>query len=353
MSFEPVECGETIAGRYRVTQRVASGAMGEVWEGVHIALGHRVALKVLRKESFDREEIVLRFAREALLLARIKNDYVVRVIDFIDASAHGPVIVMELVEGPTLAEVLHEEKLTLAQTVDIAIDMLRGLRAMHASRVVHRDIKPGNVVLRKTHDGTRRATLIDLGVARLMDGVTEGEEIDCSMLEEPFERDEITSDGRVVGTVEYMSPEQILRCHDVTPQCDVYAVGAVLYRIVAGMHPFGDTHGVDLVRMKVSTPVPPLDAGSDAIARRLEAIVARALAFAPNARYGSAAELLRDLEKLRVDMRAPVRKQRRVHRAKVLTRVVIAIAAVCAVGFAACNHGSTEAPQSAQSSSFL
>jgi serine/threonine-protein kinase len=298
MPVHPIRSGAVVARRYRATRRIASGAMGEVWEGVHVELGQRVAIKVLRKESHQCREMVVRFAREACLLARVQSENVVRVIDYVERGRHGPVLVMELLEGPSFAELVHAERVSVEDTVDVAIDVLRGLQAMHAARVIHRDVKPGNVVLRHTHDGKRRAVIIDLGVGRLAQADEDG-------TIEMLDGDKLTTADRVVGTLEYMAPEQITDCQSSTVSVDVYAVGALMYRAVAGAHPFGDKHGLDLVRVKIRRPTPPLHTGRvDRVARRFEQIVARALAFSAKDRY-KADELLADLEQLRRAMQSP------------------------------------------------
>jgi serine/threonine protein kinase len=336
---QPVRSGSVVARRYRATRRIASGAMGEVWEGMHVELGQRVAIKVLRREALECREMVVRFTREAFLLARIQSEHVVRVLDYVDRSRHGPVLVMELLEGPSFADVVQREHVSVEDAVDVAIDVLRGLQAMHAARVIHRDVKPGNVVLRETHDGKRRAVLIDLGVGRLADDDRGGE---------------LTSSDRVVGTLEYMAPEQILDCQNADAAVDVYAVGAMLFRAVAGVHPFGDKRGVELVREKIHRPVPPLRTGrNDAIGRKFEAIVQRAIAFSPSDRYRTADELLGALERLREDIRAvplvpplsPLRTARAQRR-----KVAIALAAAGAALFAACSTeyvGARAAPHDA------
>ena len=340
MEARPVRSGSVIARRYRAVRKIASGAMGEVWEAVHVELAHRVAVKVLRADALESREILVRFAREAFLLAHVQSEHVVRVIDFAPRGRHGPALVMELVEGPTFADRLHEGGVSLAESVDVAIDVLHGLRAMHEARVIHRDVKPGNVILRKLHDGRTRAVLIDLGVGRMLEPVCDDGDVAMD------ERAEVTSADRVVGTIEYMAPEQIVSCQTAGPLVDVYAVGAMLWRAVAGEHPFGDKHGADLIQEKVRTPVPRLRSGRrDSIGRRLENVVERAVAFSMRDRYQSADAMLDALESLRsamrdeaigleesaediVTVRAPrVRSRRR--------KALIAIAAVCATALAA------------------
>jgi len=346
MVAQPVSSGSVVARRYRATRRIAAGAMGEVWEGVHVELGHRVALKVLRKEALACREMVRRFEREAFLLARVQSEHVVRVIDFVSRGRHGPVLVMELVEGPTFADVLHHERPSLEQIVSVAIDVLRGLRAMHASDVIHRDVKPGNVVLRPGLDGTRRAVLVDLGVGRLREEDVCDDNGDVPVVL----ADEITTADRVVGTLEYMPPEQILSSQTAEATVDIYAVGAMIWRAIAGEHPFPDKHGLELVREKVKTRVPRVRCPRhDAAGRRLEAIVARAMEFKPVDRWPNDDAMIDALEEVRAELRArpaagtepdpeEVATSGRVARRRarsIRRKALLAVAAACATAVAA------------------
>jgi serine/threonine protein kinase len=362
MQVQPVGIGSIVARRYRATRRIATGAMGEVWEGVHVELGHRVALKVLRKEALGCREMVRRFQREAFLLARIQSEHVVRVIDWVGNGRHGPVLVMELVEGPTFSHQLHHESPTLDEIVHVAIDVLHGLRAMHAANVIHRDVKPGNVVLRRLPDGSRRAVLVDLGVGRL------GEET-YDLFEDddvpPILGEEITRADRVVGTLEYMPPEQILSSQNVDATVDVYAVGAMLFRAVSGSHPFGDKRGLELLREKVHKRMPPLKTGRrDAVGKKLEAIVARAVEFKAAHRFPTADAMLLELESLAAQMRsaratlaeiddadakkaAPPRSRTR-HR-----KAVVALVAACAMVVGACSTDVGWSPTVARAAAVL
>ncbi len=265
--------GTVVAGRYRLERLLASGAMGEVWQGVHIDLRMPVAVKAPRREMLADQEVVARFSREAALLARVHDEHVVRVLDFVTDAHLGPVLVTELLEGPSLSEVLASRpRFTVEEAVDLAIDLVTGLRQLHQVRVIHRDVKPGNIIMKPTGKGAR-AVLIDLGVSRL--------EPDGELVEDPA-FNEITTADRAVGTFEYMAPEQILGSRSVTAAADLYAVGAILFRAVSGGHVFGNLQGVDLLRRKLAAPAPPLATGrSDRVARGLEEIVDRALAMAP------------------------------------------------------------------------
>jgi eukaryotic-like serine/threonine-protein kinase len=289
---QPLARRNLIDGRFRVERKIASGAMGEVWAGEHVRLKLRVALKVLRREALLDDELTVRFAREAVLLGRIHSDHVARVIDFVEDPKHGPVLVMEFVDGPSLAEVLRTRRLTVEEAVELGIDLANALRALHGARVVHRDVKPSNIIVRPLPDGGTRAVFVDLGVSRHL---RDAEEVEDELLTE------ITAVDRALGTIEYMAPEQILSSRLVTAAADIYALGTVLFRAVVGRNVYGDVHGMDLARLKISnTPPPRLPTGrTDDVALGLEAAVARALACLPADRYGSADELLADLLLLR------------------------------------------------------
>ncbi len=345
-----ISSGEIVGRRYRATRRIATGAMGEVWEAVHAKLGHRVALKVLRKETHTSPEILKRFTREAFLLARVESEHVVRIVDFIERSKHGPVLVMEMIDGESLADVASRGDLTVEESVDVSIDVLRGLEAIHAKKVIHRDVKPGNIMLRSVGDGHRRAVLVDFGVGRLLDETL----ADDGEVSFPAAGDEVTSADRVVGTVEYMAPEQIVSCQTAETSVDLYAVGAVIYRIVSGHHPF-DARGPDLLRRKIDCAAPPMRLErTDPIARELIAIVSRSMALKPSARFASASDFLAVLLKLRnkielarivelaeADVR-PVAEPPRLPRARRSRRTLaIVVAAVFATAFAACSTDMT------------
>jgi serine/threonine-protein kinase len=336
MDVREISSGEVVAGRYRATRRIASGAMGEVWEGVHRTLGHRVALKVLRRESLACTEVVRRFTREAFLLARIESDHVVRVIDFVARSKHGPVLVMEMVEGESLAEVVARERVSVEDAVDIAIDVTRALRAIHERKVIHRDVKPGNIMLRRTEDGRREAVLVDFGVGRLVDDPEPDGAVTFHV-----DGEELTTADRIVGTVEYMAPEQIVSCQTAEASVDIYAVGAVLHRAVWGHHPFDDLHGADLLRAKLDRPTPSIRLErKDPVAARLATIVALALASRPRDRFQSASELLGALVALRRDIERArhvvVASTETPKRGRLRRNAALAIVAAIGITFASC-----------------
>jgi serine/threonine-protein kinase len=286
--------GQVVAGRYRADRRVGSGGMGEVWAGEHLAIGVKVAIKALLPAAKVSHEVVARFKREAFLLGRIRSEYVARVLDFVNDEEIGLVLVMELVDGDPLAKLLAAGALSVEECVDLGADVARALCDLHRVHVVHRDLKPGNIILSPTIEGKRRAVLVDFGVSRLLsgrDGSGEGDDDTITG---------ITKANMAVGTVEYMAPEQILSSRDVTGSSDCYALGAILHRAVAGSHVFGEVFDHELAHTKLTKDAPPLRTGrADRVARGLEAVVARALRRRPHERYARAEEMLADLEVLR------------------------------------------------------
>jgi serine/threonine-protein kinase len=265
--------------------------MGEVWAGEHVRLKLRVAMKVLHREAHANHEIVARFSREAFLLGQIQSDHVARVYDYVATGRYAPVLVMEYIDGPSLAEALGAGPMSVGEAIALGVDLARALRELHSASVIHRDLKPANVMLRPQRDGGHRAVFVDLGVSRLQS--EEDPDSDEQLTE-------ITSADRCVGTVEYMAPEQILSSRSATAAADIYAAGAILFRAVAGHNAFGDLGGVELMRAKLREAAPALRTGrDDAVGKGFERIVARALSQSPDDRFASAEELLRALCTLR------------------------------------------------------
>jgi serine/threonine protein kinase len=285
--------GAVIAGRYRVERKVGAGGMGEVWAGEHRSVGSRVALKTLLSASACNHEVVARFKREAYILGRIRSDHVARVVDFVADSEYGLVLVMEFIEGDSLSRVLAERLLTIEETIELGADIASALVDLHQAHTVHRDLKPGNIILQPIHGERRcRAVVVDFGVSRL------------SLTGRANDEEEITGITRAdmaVGTIEYMAPEQILNSRNVTSASDIYAAGAILYRAVAGRHVFGNiASDTELANKKLTTEPPNLSLSrQDKLAKGLAVVVMRALKRRPSERYKSAQELLNDLAPLR------------------------------------------------------
>ncbi|HSL33118.1 MAG TPA: protein kinase [Candidatus Limnocylindrales bacterium] len=208
----------TLGGRYRPIRRIGSGGMGTVWETEDLVLNRRVAVKILSPSLCDDETIAARFRREAQAAGRLVHPNIAAVFDYGEEQGC-PFIVMELVQGTNLREVLDEHtRLTVAEAVGVAAQVADALAAAHAEGIVHRDVKPGNVML--TEDG--RVKVMDFGIA------------DASWFEP------ITDTGMVMATARYISPEQATGSSG-GPASDVYSLGIVLYEMLAGRPPFEGT----------------------------------------------------------------------------------------------------------------
>jgi eukaryotic-like serine/threonine-protein kinase len=192
-----------------------------VYEGQHLDIGKRVAIKLLEAEHSKAEEIAARFRREGRAASRVESDHVVQVFDVGQDDTHGLYMVMEFLEGEDLARRLEREKvLDVALAIDIAWQAARGLAKAHAAGVIHRDLKPGNVFLSQKDDGSTAVKIVDFGISKLN-------------LEEETLKGTITRHGSAVGTPQYMSPEQA-QGFPIDLRTDVWALGCVLYEMLAG-----------------------------------------------------------------------------------------------------------------------
>lgn len=283
-----LHAGAVIAGRYRLQRKIGSGGMGEVWAAEHIAIGVRVALKALLPAAAMDQQLVARFRREAYLLGRLRSDRVARVVDFVEDRRFGLVLVMDFVEGDPLANVLEMRRLNVEESIALGIDIVTALCDLHRAKVVHRDLKPDNIILEPLANGKTRAVIVDFGVSRLESSG------DASNEEESITG--ITQADVAVGTIPYMAPEQFLSSRDVTGAADLYAVGAILFRALSGQHVYGDTEDLDYAKIKITTRAPPLHVPRfDRVGRGFSAIVAKALERLPDDRFESADAMLAEL----------------------------------------------------------
>jgi serine/threonine-protein kinase len=265
--------GTILSGRYRLEARIGAGGMSTVYRALDETLERRVAIKLLNREVSSDSDELERFRREARAVAQLSHPHIVGVIDAGEDDSR-PYIVFEYVEGETLKERIRRlGPLPIPEAVAYAIEIARALGAAHARHIVHRDVKPQNVLI--DEEGSAKVT--DFGIARTLD--EEG----------------LTADGRVIGTTDYVSPEQALG-HPVTGQSDLYSLGIVLFEMLTGEVPYKGDSQVAVAMKHVREPLPDVQQARPEISAALASVVDRATAKEPSVRYRDDAELIADLE---------------------------------------------------------
>lgn len=266
--------GRTLGGRYIVETRVGGGGMASVYRGVDGLLHRQVALKVLRSQFADNAEFVARFRREARAAASLSHSNIVAVHDVGQEGADCYYIVQEYIDGRTLKERIQDEgPLTTTDALTITQQVLRALGHAHAVGVIHRDVKPQNVLL--TQDG--RVKVTDFGIARAEAAVT------------------FVHTGAILGTAHYAAPEQV-RGQPTDLRCDLYSTGVMLFEMLAGHPPFDGDSPLAVALQHVEQPVPDLHAVRPDIGVDVAAIVAHAMAKSPEDRYRTILEMQADVE---------------------------------------------------------
>ena len=213
--------GRTLNGRYEVLARLGVGGVGVVYRGRHIQLDRLVAIKVLQQSAAESPEWRRRFEREARVLSALAHPNIVPITDFgIDGDV--PYLVMELLEGKTLADLINEGPVSLARALDIVRQTLRGLAFAHDQAIAHRDLKPANIFLQALPDQTDHVRLLDFGTAKFLEGASS---------RSPAEN--LSLGGVVFGTPSYMAPEQA-KAERVDARADIYAAGVILFELLAG-----------------------------------------------------------------------------------------------------------------------
>lgn len=262
---------ELIAGRYELGELVGSGGMGEVYAGRDTKLDRPVALKFLRKDMASQEDLRTRFEAEARAAGRLSHANVVGVFDTGEHNGN-PFIVMELLSGRTMGDEAAGGQATEERARSICLDIVSALKASHAQGVLHRDLKPGNVLL--CHDGSVKVG--DFGVAKMAEGM------------------DLTQAGMLLGTPAYLAPERI-EGKPAGAATDIYSVGVMMYEFLSGQRPFEADTPLGLIRAIQDEPVPALAALRPDIDPAFAAVIERAMHRDPAIRYASAAEMEADL----------------------------------------------------------
>lgn len=273
-------------GQYEIEELLGKGGMGEVYAARDTRLGRRVALKVLPPELSEDGAERRRFEREARAIAALDHPHIVTIFSVETAPDGRLFMTMQLVEGPTLGDLLASEDLELPRILDLFADLADGLASAHDRGVIHRDLKPGNVMI--AADGTPK--ILDFGLAKMTPAMADPDGATATLA--------MTQAGLVMGTVPYMSPEQAAG-KPADARSDVFALGIMLYEAVTGRHPFtGDTPVTILSSILKDTPE-PLTRRSGRAPRELERLVDRALAKEPDERIQTARDLRNELRALR------------------------------------------------------
>src|ERR1700754_3331021 len=265
--------GTTLNDRYRLEARIGAGGMSTVYRATNETLERQVAIKLMNREIATDSDQLERFRREARSVAQLSHPHIVGVIDA-GEDAGRPYIVFEYVEGETLKERIRRlGELPIAEAVAYAIEIARALGAAHARHIVHRDVKPQNVLI--DEEGSAKVT--DFGIARTLD------------------EDGLTADGRVLGTTDYVSPEQALG-HDVNGQSDIYSLGVVLYEMLTGDVPFHGENQISVAMKNVREDLPDIQVIRPEVSATLAAVLDRMTDKALEHRYADVPSLVADLE---------------------------------------------------------
>lgn len=264
--------GQIIHRRYRLDQRIAKGGMGEVWRAYDLELSRAVAIKALRSDLINDRSRIARLRAEAHNSANLAHPNIAALFEYYEHDGIG-FLVMEYVPSPSLAQIYKiEGRLPASRLIPILIQVARGLYVAHSHGVIHRDVKPANIMVSQSGE----VKITDFGVSYSANQA------------------QITQAGMVVGTAQYISPEQA-QGHQATPQSDIYSLGIVAYEGLAGYRPFTGATPVDIAAAQVNDPVPPLP---DDVNPRLAAYVMRLLEKEPRKRPHDALEVSRDLSRL-------------------------------------------------------
>lgn len=270
-----------IADRYEIRRPIGQGGMGAVFEAVHVGTGRRLAVKTLLAKYVDDPVLVERFMREARATTAIGDPHVVEIVD-IGKTPEGDVfMVMELLEGRELKRAMRQDApLPVARACHIAYQIAAVMGRAHAKGIVHRDLKPANLFLVQRDRDADYVKVLDFGIAKL----------DRSLLGDAPDGATMTRTGQVIGTPSYMAPEQLQGAREVDARADVYALGVILYQMLAGDLPVKGESVPDIFLKVMTTEPAPVRSARPAVPAALEAIVHRALRREADARFTDCTE---------------------------------------------------------------
>ena len=277
--------GKVLADTYRVGDILGKGGMGAVYEAVNIRIDKRFAIKVLSPEAVENSDVVKRFRREAMIASDLGHPHIVYIVDFNETEDGISYIVMEHLEGDDLADLLDRKgALSVTRAATIACQVCSALQAVHEKKVIHRDLKPANIFLCANEEGQDFIKVLDFGISKIIGtkGVTTL----------------TTKDNVLLGTPHFMSPEQIGGNNKaIGPWTDIFALGTILYQMVSGRPAFDADTLLGLIFKVANHDPPPPSSLKSNIPPEFDAVVARAMAKDPRARYTSMKELAMSLRR--------------------------------------------------------
>ena len=274
----PISVGQVIDEKYRIERLLGRGGIGIVAKAQHLVLNHPVALKVLRNELAQEQRHVARFLREARAAVRLESEHVARVLDVGTLEDGAPYMVMEYLEGEDLARRLDRSgPLTPEQVAGFLIEACDGLAEAHAAGIVHRDVKPANLFLARGKDGSERLRVLDFGIAKAAQSVSEG---DFSA----------TETGGWIGSPRYMSPEQMRPSSTVDARADIWALGITAYELLSGASPFDAESMSEICGAVLHVDPTPLHQRVE-VSEALSEVIMRCLEKDPARRFASIRDL--------------------------------------------------------------
>jgi serine/threonine-protein kinase len=257
--------GDVLAARWRLDEKIDAGAMGEIFRGRHCVLGHTVAVKVMIPDAARDGASTERFLREARIAARLRHPHVVRVEDFGVSDEGRSFLVMELLRGESLARrIARAPRLTPAEVREIVRQLCDALDTAHAEGIIHRDLKPENIFLCDPREGALHVKVLDFGVAKFADALSEG--------------GHATASNALIGTPKYMSPEQARSSRDLDGRSDLWAVGMLVYEMLTGRHPFEGEAIAELLVAILTHRIPAPTSVCPSLPPSLDVWISRALA---------------------------------------------------------------------------